>query len=633
MKLPYDYYCDNEHTPPKIDDKSKEKIKKFIENKTDGLYLFDEQLNSNIKIEISSEFRKAIYFHDNGEVESTKNELETLANKFINNKDYINYLIAIFNINNLPGNKFNKIFSNGNDENIKNDSKTQKDSKETQGFYLGDDFKHIVNNIIRLSTYNERKVLIFLRDEIFSFKYLYRKQIIVFNLYRKIKFDWLKSKDRNASHFHYDSNLEKLRDEIISLNYFYDGNGILIKHFKEFKNIVNIYFEALIYSYDLSKVENDRMYFSSKIDCFGKKDVEYIFKYIDQKYFKSFIEKNGIPKIIISEEAYNYLINEIIKLLNYSNTSKITLNQLQYLNNYIFALKYICIYDYNRIIEVLQNIKIFNTNFLEVNNIIIKLVEDNIEKISNENIEKLHFILNNNLDKLYETNKDSFKMGYSNYGHYIYAVSSIINYINSKTNKNIEIKIDSIEDSLYLIKDGRKDIKEILSINYYLTTLKQNISEESSKLVDDILQKYAEESEDIDIEFVSMMIITGNHNFDCHIESVYNKFIEILNRVYPEGVMVENSYKYLAIDRLYGFYSEKLIDKSRILKDINKDCVRGINARFDWFILDDYNFDNIERLIDLFGVESFKNNYLKSQKERKAYECYKDHLVEEKFKL
>lgn len=637
MNLPHFIFEYNDETPPKIDKNTKLKLKEFLISKTDSLFLFNEGLDSNRKYEKNGDFNTAYKFYDKGDYKSAEEELEILANKFLKSKDYINYLIALFNIDNINNNKkknYNYLEEElENNKSNKTDSSDSSKDKNPKDYYLGDNFGQVLDNILRLSTNNDRKVILFLRDEVFNFRYLYRKQRRIYDRYQSIKLDWLKSHDSSKRYSHYDSNIVKIKKEFISLNQFIDCNGIFIRHYNEFRSIVNIYFETLIYSHTLSKLDNDNMHFSSVYSIFDKEDVIYVFKYIDRKYFREFLDKNKINNIRITEDAYDYLINEILSLIYLFKENSINMRQLYYLNNYIFSLSYIDLNDPNRLIEVLQSMQVFNTYTLEINNIIIKLVEDNIEKISDKNIENLHVILNNNLEKLYETNKDSFKMGYSNYGHYIYAVSSIVNYINSKTNNHIEIKIYSIEDNLYLIKAGRKDIKEILSIYYYLTTLKHNINEKTSKLVDDILQKYSDESEDIDIEFVSMMIIMGNHNFDRHFEYVYNKSIEIINKVYPEGIIVENSYKYSAIDRLYIFYSKNLIDRSRIIEDIDKESARGINARFDWFILEDYNFDNIERLIDLFGVESFKNNYLKSQKEIKAYECYKDHLVEEKFKL
>lgn len=637
MNLPHYIFEYNDEDPPKIDKNTKLKLKEFLISKTDSLFLFNEWLDSNRKYEKNGDFNTAYKFYDKGDYKSAEEELEILANKFLKSKDYINYLIALFNIDNINNNKKkNYNYLEEELENNKTDSSDSSKDKNPKDYYLGDNFGQVLDNILRLSTNNDRKVILFLRDEVFNFRYLYRKQRRIYDRYQSIKLDWLKS-HYSSKRYHYynsnDSNIVKIKNEFISLNQFIDCNGIFIRHYNEFRSIVNIYFETLIYSHTLAKLDNDNMHFSSVYSIFDKEDVIYVFKYIDRKYFREFLDKNKINNIRITEDAYDYLINEILNLIYLFKENSINLRQLYYLNNYIFSLSYIDLNDPNRLIEVLQSMHVFNTYTLEINKILLKLIYINLENISFAEYTKIVDTLSNNLNLIYINDKASFKIGYPKYGFYINGATSILDYINKFKTIEVIVNMSELNKDIYLIKSGQNDIRELEQIDLIFEGLINYFNQDILSVIEELLLEYSQSHvDDCDILFISLLILNDYNFFNKYKDNVYNQLITYSNFTTPEGVLIENFNKNLSINRLYRHFVRDDFDKEDIRNDINFKSVEGVDFQFDWFILENYSIKSIDDILYRVDLEYFKNNYIKDRDQINAYEEYKEYLIKLKYK-
>lgn len=639
MNLHHFIFEYNDETPPKIDKNTKLKLKEFLSSKTDSLFLFNEELDSNRKYEKNGDFNTAYKFYDKGDYKSAEEELEILANKFLKNKDYINYLIALFNIDNINNKKRNYNYLEEELENNKSNKTDSSDSskdKNLKDYYLGDNFGQVLDNILRLSTNNDRKVILFLRDEVFNFRYLYRKQRRIYDRYQNIKLDWLKSHDSSKRYHNYesnDSNIVKIKNEFISLNQFIDCNGIFIRHYNEFRSIVNIYFETLIYSHTLSKLDNDNMHFSSVYSIFDKEDVIYVFKYIDRKYFREFLDKNKINNIRITEEAYDYLINEILNLIYLFKENSINMRQLYYLNNYIFSLSYIDLNDPNRLIEVLQSMQVFNTYTLEINKILLKLIYLNLDNISFVEYTKIVDILSNNLNLIYINDKTNFKIGYPKYGFYINGTTSILDYINKFKTIKVKVNMSELNKDIYLIKSGQNDIRELEQIDLIFEGLINYFNQDILSVIEELLLEYSQSYiDDCDILFISLIILNDYDIFNKYKEDVYNKLITFSNFESPEGIVFDNFYKIISINRLYRHFVHKDFDKEDIRNDINFKSVEGVDFQFDWFILENYSIKSIDNILHYVDLEYFKNNYIKDRNQINAFEEYKEYLIKLKQK-
>lgn len=613
MKLPQFIFENEDETPPEIDKNTKSKLKEFLISKTDSLFLFNEELDSNRKYEKNSDFDTAYEYYDKGDYKSAEEELEILANIFLRRKDYINYLIALFNIDNINNNKNGSDFSK---------------DKNLEDYYLGDNFGQVLDNILRLSTNKDRKVILFLRDEIFNFRYLYRKHRRIYELYQSIKLDWFKSHNKLNSYSHYDSNIINIQNEFASLNKFIDCNRIFIRHYSEFRSIVNIYFETLIYSHTLANLDNNKMHFSSTYDNFNKEDVIYVFRYVDRKYFREFFGENKINKLKVTDDAYNYLINEILKLINLFNENSINNRQLYYLNNYIFSLSYIDLNDPNRLIEILQSMKVFNTYTLEINKILLKSIYMNLENISFAEYTNIVETLSNNLNLIYINDKTNFKIGYSKYGNYINNSISILDYINQFKTIKVKVNMSELNKDIYLIKSGQKNIKELEQIALIFEGLINYFNQDILSVLEELLLEYSQlPINDCDILFVSLGILNDYEFFNKYKEDVYNELITFSNLEPPEGIVVVNINKTISINRLYRHFVHKDFDKKDIINDINLKSVEGVDFQFDWFVLEKYNIKIIDDILYLVDLVYFKNNYLKNSDQINAYEEYKEYLI------
>lgn len=635
LKLPYYVFEYNDETPPEIDKNTKLKLKDFLISKTDSLFLFNEELDSNRKYEKNSDFDTAYEYYDKGDYKSAEEELEILANVFLKRKDYINYLIALFNIDNINNNqkKFNYLVEEQEDDKSNDKDKSNSSKNKDLDYYLGDDFGQVLDNILRLSTNKDRKVILFLRDEIFNFRYLYRKQRRIYDLYQSIKLDWFKSHNRLGSYSHYDSNIKNIQNEFTSLNKFIDCNAIFIRHYSEFRSIVNIYFEALIYSHTLANLDNDKMYFSSIYDNFNKEDVIYVFRYVDRKYFREFFKENKINKLKITDDAYDYLINEILDLINLFNENSINMRQLYYLNNYIFSLSYIDLNNPNRLIEILESMKVFNAHTLEINKILLKLIYMNLYNVSFEEYTKIIDILSDNLNLIYINDKTNFKIGYSKYGSYINGTISILNYINKFKTIEVIVNMSELNKDIYLIKFGQKDIRELEQIDLIFEGLINYFNQDILSVIEELLLEYSQSHiDDCDILFISLIILNDYDIFNKYKDDVYNQLITYSNFTTPEGIIIENFNKNLSINRLYRHFVHKDFDKKDIINDINLKSVEGLDFQFDWFILEKYNIKIIDDILYRVDLVYFKNNYLKNSDQINAYEEYKEYLIKLKQK-
>ncbi len=630
LKLPYFVFEYNEETPPEIDQKTKLELKEFLISKTDSLFLFNEELDSNRKYEKNGDFDTAYEYYDKGDYKSAEEELEILANIFLRRKDYINYLIVLFNIDNINNNqkKFNYLVVGQEDDKSNDEGKSKSAKNKDLDYYLGDDFGQVLDNILRLSTNKDRKVILFLKDEVFNFRYLYRKHRRIYDLYQSIKLDWFKSHDSFNRYSHYDSNILKIKNEFISLNQFIDCNGIFIRHYREFRSIVNIYFETLIYSHTLSKLDNDSMHFSSVYNIFEKEDVTYVFKYIDRKYFKEFLGKNKINNIKVTDDAYNYLINETLNIINLFNENSINLRQLDYLNNYIFSLSYIDLNDPNRLIEILQTMKVFNNYTLEINKTLLRLIYINLEKISFEQYTKIVDTLNDNLNRIYINDKTNFKIGYSPYIKYVNLSVSILNYINKFKTIDVRVDINELSKDIYIIKSGEKNIKELEEVDLIFEELVNYLNQDISSILKELLLDYSQlPIDDCNILFISLLILKDYDFFDKYKDDVYNQLITYSNFTTPEGIIIENFNKNLSINRLYRHFVHKDFDKEDIINDINFKSVEGVDLQFDWFILGKYSIKIIDDILHFIDLEYFKNNYLENSEQVNAYEKYKEYMI------
>ncbi len=635
LKLPYYVFEYNDETPPEIDKNTKLKLKDFLISKTDSLFLFNEELDSNRKYEKNSDFDTAYDYYDKGDYKSAEEELEILANVFLKRKDYINYLIALFNIDNINNNrkKFNYLVEEQEDDKSNDKDKSNSSKNKDLDYYLGDDFSQVLDNILRLSTNKDKKVILFLRDEVFNFRYLYRKQRRIYDLYQNMKLDWFKSHDKLGIYLNYDSNIVIIKNEFISLNQFIDSNGIFIRHYNEFRSIVNIYFEALIYSHTLANLDNDKMHFSSVYDNFKKEDVIYVFRYVDRKYFREFFKENKINKLKITDDAYDYLINEILDLINLFNENSINMRQLYYLNNFIFSLSYIDLNNPNRLIEILQSMKVFNTYTLEINKILLKLIYINLENISFAEYTKIVDTLSNNLNLIYINDKTNFKIGYAKYGFYINGATSILNHLNKFKTLELIVNMRELNKDIYLIKSGKKDIRKLEQIDLIFEGLINYFNQDILSVIEELLLEYSQSHvDDCDILFISLLILNDYNFFNKYKDDVYNQLITYSNFTTPEGVLIENFNKNLSINRLYRHFVHDDFDKEDIRNDINFKSVEGVDFQFDWFILENYSIKSIDNILHRVDLEYFKNNYIKDRDQINAYEEYKEYLIKLKQK-
>lgn len=309
------------------------------------------------------------------------------------------------------------------------------------------------------------------------------------------------------------------------------------------------------------------------------------------------------------------------------------MRQLYYLNNYIFSLYYIDLNNPNKLIEILQSMKVFNTHTLEINKILLKLIYMNLDNISFEEYTKIVDILSNNLNLIYINDKTNFKIGYPKYGFYINGTTSILDYINKFKTIEVIVNMSELNKDIYLIKSGQNDIRELEQIDLIFEGLINYFNQDISSILKELLLDYSQlPINDCDILFISLAILNDYEFFNKYKEDVYNKLITFSNFESPEGIVVDNFYKIISINRLYRHFVRDDFDKEDIRNDINFKSVEGVDFLFDWFILENYSIKSIDNILHRVDLEYFKNNYIKDRDQINAFEEYKEHLIKLKQK-
>lgn len=193
--------------------------------------------------------------------------------------------------------------------------------------------------------------------------------------------------------------------------------------------------------------------------------------------------------------------------------------------------------------------------------------------------------------------------------------------------------MSELNKDIYLIKSGQKNIKELEKIDLIFEGLFNYFNQDILSVLEELLLEYSElPINNCNKLFISLGILNDYEFFNKYKEDVYNELITFSNFEPPEGIVVDNFYKTISINRLYRHFVHKDFDKKDIINDINLKSVEGIDFQFDWFVLEKYNIEIIDDILYRVDLVYFKNNYLKNSDQINAYEEYKEYLVKLKQK-
>ncbi|WPC08100.1 SIR2 family protein [Globicatella sp. PHS-GS-PNBC-21-1553] len=286
------------------------------------------------------------YLESKWDLATEKFRLE--ANAAFDRNDYITFLIAEFNIYRLLRGKEKIEISNGK--------------------FDGEEFDEIVVKLLESTKSNDKKIINYLKDEVFNFNILYHNYYRISNLCDKIIKEKMLIEGGGST---WNSILLQLEGEFQTLKNFIDINCLCISHYKEFKKMVTKYFEAYLTAFEIGKLELDEDAFaSSVITKLDGNILMNIVPYIENEDLRILLKKFENKWIPYTEEGYNYITDQIeINLIKLNKNFMIeTENNLK---RSLITLSYSKEQNLEKLICIIQNIPL---NYLHIFNYEIKLL-------------------------------------------------------------------------------------------------------------------------------------------------------------------------------------------------------------------------------------------------------------------
>jgi len=573
----------------------------FIKEKTmieNFLGITIEERNGFKKNEV---LKPAFDLYNDHKYTEAKNEFRKIANKAYSTKDYTNFLIAEFNIAHIGVNLYDSPI--GMEEPI----------------YGDDEFSDVLDGIINYSNQNNKKITVYLKENIFNFKFLYRKMYKIIDLLDELK------KEHRTYHnggSYYTNNLNILQYEFKSLIQFIDLNCICVKQYKEFKKIVSMYFEGLLLALDNSSVKFNGMTTlfgktSSIINLIEDEDINDTVPYIDYETLEVCLNTYSIDKIKISDDAFDSLIDRIVRLCDLLKKATILDNNYSMLNHYIEFLSYIKLNNVKDLIKILDNYEILaNINNSKSIELIVKLLVQNKDKIiEDESCKELNNIMESQLETIISNKYDS---QYSNF----YGYGMLFEFLSKKENFK-EIFVPSFEEKIVVIDTIDDNLTDIEKYEPFITSFYDYMNKNDKKIIDEILDKYSKrtlKSGVLNIAFLSRLIENNINSFDDLKEMIFKKLI--LDVEFEENSNFESypSKRNQAIAYLFQLVEIGYFEKKQIYEAGIDERLEGFFPEVDWVLLDKRDNNTISGLIENRDFSSAKSQFCKNDNDKELFD-------------
>lgn len=589
-------YSWNMRETPSFNMNSNEEITKFITNKTMIQHYLDFENTKELSFSTNAILEEAFIVYKSGKYSESKRMFRDIANKSFAQKDYINFFIAEFNATRI-GVSFLEVPANLSDS------------------VIGDlQFSEVLERIITSESDENRKLAIFFRDIVNSLKFVYRKMLKINSLCDELREE--RSNYRRGG-FSTNGNLYKLQQEFQNFIYFIESNCICIYQYKEFKTIVNKYFEALLialsnYSY---KVEDDDFLkgTSSKLSELSLKDVEMIVPYLDYKLVKVCLENYELEKITISEEALKHIFSTIDNLIENSGTNH-RFSEYSIISKYIKFLSFVEILDSESLINLLKSIPLFVQNRDDIR-IVLSHIIDNLKKMDGSLVKQIPKVIEGQIKKIFEENLE--KTHYTNFTTYSYLLEQIA--ILDKV--EIVMDFDFLDDIFFIIQNKKDRIKDIEHYQSFIVSFYKFLSESTKSKIDSILNKYeALPDEKINYYFVIELILRNVYKFNKAKDPIFNFLITTIKKEKNEAVEVFPDPVKNAVADLFNLLQEGYFNFDEIAKEDIDEEIQGKFPEVDWVLFNDKDDDTITRLLENRTFSEAKEAFSKSKDDEKLFD-------------
>lgn len=530
-----------------------------------------------------------------------------IANDAFENKDYITFIIAGFNINQL-------------ERLVRWSVRYTDDLKDYKMFFEKEDFTSVINNIYEGVDHPTKKLITYLNNNVFNFKHLQDKLFSVNQTYNKIKKERYLS---NTPGFSHNSNLYNMYKEIEDFNNFIRLNCLCVIHYTDYKSIINIFFESLLMAYDINENSSEEFEGSSVIEGFDLELIKMILPFIDVKMLPVYFGNLDLKKIKVTDETFQYLTNELVTISE--KEDRLIDKDYEKLKTILVFLQYIEISDYNVLLDLFSKLEIYHRVFKEFRWLTVILV-NNFDKLDKERKKKIASIVNTHLEIIEENNLDFHKRNYRNYQFLMRKFSQTF------TDKNYYLTNNKIEKHINLVKSGYYELQDILEVEDYIINFFDFLKE---KVQDDILyivKQYEKlPNDNLNINFIVSIINSGIYDFQ-ELKFFIKERLSKRASTSQEGKLNFSGSQKRALGYLFELYMEGYFTKNEILEELEINNVKSTLPIFDWVILDNYTLDIFDKIVKEYGLATIEENFVENDTQRKVLNEWKDLEIKKKYR-
>ncbi|WP_016897430.1 SIR2 family protein [Aerococcus viridans] len=599
-----------ESDSPKL---SKEgKLLTFIEEKTDLSEFLGYSTANDNNYKFNSFLNEAFNLYKNGEYSEAIKSFRRAANRAFSRTDYYNFLIAEFNVNQLKR-LVRLVRIDRNEESLSLD----------ESVFANIEFPDIIENIYNNADKHNKKLISFLNENIFNYRYLHQKLFRVHDLYNKIKKERHNLINKGES---YNNNLYLLINEVENLNRFLNLNCICLEHYTEYKAIINLYFESLLIAFDIHNllIDSEGLNASSRVEAFDTDDIKNILPHVDSKMIPVYFDYFEIKKIHITEDAYTYLTTKIVSIVKDGDLN-VDSQDYWLLRKYTNFLKYIEIHDYKKIVDIFE-ISQLNWEMFKEMRVILNIIILNFNKLEQDDKTRLLPTVNRHLNDIFDNSLDLHARNYQ-----LYSVILEI-YSNHFPDERVEVDIKKLNQTLTLIKVEHQKIEDIATYKNLIINFYKYFTVDTTNTIEEILKKYNKLStENINYSFVISIMENEIYNFDNLEASIYNYLISKVNKEDDNSIILFPDPQKVALSNLYNLHIKGYYSKEQIKDDIDSEITKGVLPEFDWTIFDDYSIHVIDKLIENRELTNVEKYFVKNEQHEEAMNEWKNQKIEKIF--
>lgn len=565
----------------------------FLNNKTGFINFLDFKPDDDFSYSQNLFLRSAYSIYNEHKYSEAKIKFRDLANEAFDKKDYWNYLVAEFNIDHIVSSSY--------------------ESKEIPESKSGlNNLTQAIDALIINGDTQTQKIALYFRDEIQSFRFVYRKLFKINDLLDEFRNERNNYMNGGIS---LNNNLAYAKQEFNLLIKFIDLNCITIYQYKEFQQIVHRFFECLLTAIDNanyhSPQNNIYVRTSSIINKLSVDDVKNIVPYLRKENIRTLLENYDLSKISITDDAKAYLLENILKLSSEMKTSQ-HFGDNSEISKYTGFLFFIKIENVNDLLLVLENYPMDRNNSEDFKEILVMIIND-LDSMNEESTAKLLTIVTDQINNIIDNGfLDLHKRNFEFY-------SLLIQKVVKLQKQPFVFYSELLAEKFCFIDNNSNKIGKIQKYKEFLVNFYNFLDNTLKKYVDNILCKYDTLDDDsFNYYFANDLIISKANFFPAHKFKILEQEVKKINDK-PNGIYTEPDPRKDAISDIYAMIQQNYFTLEEVKEKLDFESIRGVFPEVDWTIFDDYsdqtiknfmksrNFSNVQKY---FGDTDKKRNRL-----------------------